>query len=370
MLLLLYSVNWLIIEWEWKMYKVSVIVPVYNVEKYLRQALDSICGQTLKDIEIVCVNDGSTDGSLEILKEYSSKDDRVVVLSQENGGYGKAMNRGLTAARGEYIGIVEPDDYIDPDMYKDLYMLASYHDLDMVKADFYRFRTAESGEEELEYDALDKRGGGYNIVFNPSEEPERLRYQMNTWTGIYRREMIEEHHIRHNETPGASFQDNGFFFQTFVFAKRAMIVDKPYYKNRRDNPNSSVKNKGKVYCMNIEYDFIRDFLKEEPERWERFKYMYWWKKYHTYMFTYDRIHEKYKKEYLRRMSHEYRWARTQNELSTDVFTELELKKINSLISNADGFAAALQSAGVARFIKPLVPEWAKKMIFRVLSMRK
>ena len=99
--------------------------------EYARQALDSICGQTLKDIEIVCVNDGSTDGSLEILKEYSSKDDRVVVLSQENGGYGKAMNRGLTAARGEYIGIVEPDDYIDPDMYKDLYMLASYHDLDL-----------------------------------------------------------------------------------------------------------------------------------------------------------------------------------------------------------------------------------------------
>ena len=88
---------------------------------------------------------------------------------------------------------------------------------------------------------------------------------MNTWSGIYKREFLEQHHIRHNETPGASFQDNGFYFQTFVYAKRAMIVDKPYYMNRRDNPNSSVNNREKVYCCNVEYDYIREILMKDPD---------------------------------------------------------------------------------------------------------
>lgn len=75
---------------------------------------------------------------------------------------------------------------------------------------------------------------------------------MNTWSGIYRRDFLEQYKIRHHETPGASFQDNGFWFQTFIYAKRAMILDTPYYMNRRDNPNSSVNNREKVYCINQE----------------------------------------------------------------------------------------------------------------------
>ncbi|MFR8999292.1 MAG: hypothetical protein ACLVIY_01550 [Anaerobutyricum soehngenii] len=114
-----------------------------------------------------------------------------------------------------------------------------------------------------------------------SETPKAIRYIMNTWSGIYKRSFIEEFHIRHNETPGASFQDNGFWFQTFAYAKRGMIIDKPYYMNRRDNPNSSVHNKEKVYCMNVEYDHIRELLVRDKEVWERFRSMYWLKKYNN-----------------------------------------------------------------------------------------
>ena len=98
--------------------KVSIIVPTYNVEQYLREAMDSIINQTLKDIEIICIDDGSTDNSGKILDEYASKDSRVKVIHKKNGGYGKAMNVGLDNATGEYVGIVEPDDYIEPDMYE------------------------------------------------------------------------------------------------------------------------------------------------------------------------------------------------------------------------------------------------------------
>ena len=133
------------------MKKVSVIIPVYNVEEYLEECMESVIHQTLKEIEILCVNDGSTDHSLQILEQYAKKDDRIRIISQKNGGYGKAMNQGLDAASGEYIGIVEPDDYVPLNMYEDLYRKAKEQNLDFVKADFYRFVTAENGNKELYY---------------------------------------------------------------------------------------------------------------------------------------------------------------------------------------------------------------------------
>ena len=225
------------------MAKVSIIIPTYNVEMYLVECMESVIHQTLKDIEIICINDGSTDGSLEILKSYAQKDDRIVLVDKENGGYGIAMNIGLEKATGEYIGIVEPDDFVKLDMYESLYQIAKDNDLDFVKADFYRFKRTDEDDMNMVYNRLSKNPEDYNKVFNPSEDTEAIRYIMNTWSGIYKKEFIEKHHIRHNETPGASFQDNGFWFQTFIFATRAMIVDKPYYMNRRDNPNSSVHNR-------------------------------------------------------------------------------------------------------------------------------
>ncbi|MBQ9064819.1 MAG: glycosyltransferase [Blautia sp.] len=351
------------------MCKVSIIVPVYNVENYLRQALDSLKEQTLSDIEVILVNDGSTDGSPVILEEYACADSRFRVIDQPNGGYGKAMNTGISAAAGEYIGILEPDDYVDAHMYEDLYELAEKNDLDFVKSDFCRFKTSEDGTLETEYVSLDSEKTGYGKVFCPAEDPEVFRYKMNTWTGIYRRRWMEEFQIRHNETPGAAFQDNGFYFQTFAYAGRGMIIDKAYYMNRRDNPNSSVKNRGKVYAMNIEYDFLRDMLMRDREVWERFKYFYWWVKYHSYFFTYERIDDKYKKEFMHRMSREYSWAMTKGELSREAFTDLEWKKLQSMIRSAGGFEMALKSAKVFALVKPYVPEWAKRMVFRVLSLR-
>ena len=110
------------------MAKVSIIIPTYNVEMYLVECMESVVNQTLKDIEIICINDGSTDGSLEILKSYAQKDDRIVLVDKENGGYGIGMNIGLDKATGEYIGIVEPDDFIPLNMYSDLYEKAVEND--------------------------------------------------------------------------------------------------------------------------------------------------------------------------------------------------------------------------------------------------
>lgn len=319
------------------MAKVSIIIPTYNVEMYLVECMESVIHQTLKDIEIICINDGSTDGSLEILKSYAQKDDRIVLVDKENGGYGIAMNIGLEKATGEYIGIVEPDDFVKLDMYESLYQIATDNDLDFVKADFYRFKRTDEDDMNMVYNHLSMNAEDYNKVFNPSEETEAIRYIMNTWSGIYKKEFIEKHHIRHNETPGASFQDNGFWFQTFIFATRAMIVDKPYYMNRRDNPNSSVHNREKVYCMNIEYDHIRDILMEHPELWERFKGMYWYKKYNNYIGTIRRIGMEYRREFVERFSAEFKRGLEKNELDPSVFSVAAWKKIQVVAAEPDTF---------------------------------
>lgn len=312
--------------------KVSIIVPTYNVEAYLAECMESITNQTLEDIEIICINDGSTDGSLAILKNYAEKDKRIVLVDKENGGYGIGMNIGMSLATGEYIGIVEPDDFVPVNMFGDLYKIAKENDLDFVKADFYRFERATNGDMFLTYNHLDRKNQYYNQVFDPSHTPEAIRFIMNTWSGIYRKAFLDEHNIRHNETPGASFQDNGFWFQTFAFAKRGMVIDKPYYMNRRDNPNSSVKNVQKIYCINAEYDHIRDILIEYPETWERFKTYYTLKRFHNSVATLRRISNEFKRDYVERFSKEMKRARDLGEMDEELFTAAERDNLHLLIN--------------------------------------
>lgn len=319
------------------MIKVSIVIPVYNVQEYLAECMESVIGQTLKEIEFICVNDGSTDGSPEILERFAARDKRIVLIHRENGGYGCAVNEGMKRAAGEYVGIVEPDDYVPPDMYQDLYRTAKEYELDFVKADFYRFTTGADGEREFVYNHLSQKPEDYNRVFTPARCPEALRFVMNTWSGIYRREFLEEHNIRHHETPGASFQDNGFWIQTFIYGERAMIIDRPYYRNRRDNPASSVNSREKVYCINIEYDYIRGILTKNPDIWERFKYMYWFKKYHNYMGTLWRIGEEYQREYVVRFSEELRRGMALGEVKREVFSDLAWSHIQGMAEDPERY---------------------------------
>ena len=302
--------------------KVSVIIPVYNSQRYLRKCLDSVISQTLEDMEIICINDGSTDSSPEILMEYAAEDPRIIIIDKKNEGYGRGMNDALDIACGEYIGIVESDDFILPDMYEALYSIAKEKDLDIIKSDFYRYYD-EGGTVKTIYEKLVKAGGRYNEVIDPAKDVSVFKNMVNTWAGIYKRSFIEEHHIRHNTSPGASFQDNGFWFQTFAWAKRVYFTDRGWYMNRRDNPNSSVKQKDKVYCMNDEYKFIHDFLDANPPLKEKFIYAYSFKRARNYFWNYGRIAKEYKKEYLKTISGEFRAAYAMGEVDPSYFTKAE-----------------------------------------------
>ena len=118
--------------------KISVIMPVCNVEKYLASCLDSALNQTMQDIEIICINDGSTDSSLAILRSYEAKDSRIKVIDKANAGYGAAMNDGLAIAAGEYVAILESDDRVCDNAWETLYAIAEENELDFVRGDYYR----------------------------------------------------------------------------------------------------------------------------------------------------------------------------------------------------------------------------------------
>ena len=293
--------------------KVSIIVPIYNVERYLKQCLDSCVKQTLKDIEIICVDDGSTDRSYEIVKQYARRDKRIIPVTKKNAGYGNSMNIGLERANGEYIGIVESDDYVERDMFETLYKTAKKYEVDVVKSDYMTFQTI-GGKEKTAYDATCIEPGYYNKVLIPSRNKVIFTFQMNTWTGIYRTQFLRDNNIRHNETPGAAYQDNGFWFQTLTLARTVMFVNKAFYHYRQDNPNSSINSKGKVFCMNYEYAFIHSFIKAHPEVEKNFMYEYFRKMFFNYMHTYERIAEQYKLEYLKRFSSELREAQQAKEI--------------------------------------------------------
>lgn len=317
--------------------KVSVIVPFYNSREYIRECIESLLNQTLTELEIICVDDGSTDGTYDIVLEYKRKDDRMILISKSNKGYGHSMNLGFDLASGEYVGILESDDYVVETMFERLYSVAKENDLDFVKSDFSRFYREDGVETNVVNKICKENKSWYNVLLNPSVNPDLLNITMNTWTGIYKLEFIKDNNIRHNETPGASFQDNGFWFQTFCLATRAMFVDEVFYHVRRDNPHSSVKDKGKVYCMAEEYEFILNFLNLDSDRYDRFIYMYHRKKYHNYIFTLNRIDDKFRMEFLNFMQREYLQALDSQELKRSCFSEVEWQRLTTILESPEDY---------------------------------
>ena len=317
--------------------KVSIVVPVYNVEKYLRECLDSLLAQKLKDIEIIVVNDGSTDSSPDIIAAYAAKDSRVRVISKENEGYGKTMNRGFDAARGEYIGIVESDDFADPRMFKDMYKFAKKHNLDLVKANYYEHSDAGDAFQEPFV------GFAYKQVFDPRVDQRALTVLPIIWSALYRKEMIVREGVRFNETPGASYQDTSFVFQAWASARRAAILPKGYLHYRVDNANSSVKSSSKVFAVCDEYALSERFLAKDPEKKQAFEKILNLLKLGTYRWNFNRLAAEYQRQFAERMREEYLEAREAGTLEQSMFAPQDWEMLNLLMDDFEGFMAKYES---------------------------
>lgn len=211
---------------------ISVIIPVYNVSKYLKQCVDSVLNQTYRNLEIILVDDGSTDCSGVICDQYAQTDQRVIVIHKENGGLSDARNTGLEVAKGEYIGFVDSDDFIHPDMYKILSKLLEEKKADIASANWQSFFDGK------ENDICESRTGKV-LVFEHIESLEFLIYgkdkykiSFSVWDRLYRKNVVENFYF----PKGKCYEDIVWSAKVFYEAKKYVYIDKDlYYYRRRDD---------------------------------------------------------------------------------------------------------------------------------------
>lgn len=281
--------------------KVSVIVPVYNVKKYLPQCLDSIINQTLKEIEIICVNDGSTDGSDKILEEYAKKDSRIKIVNRPNGGLSAARNTGMPYARGKYIGFVDSDDYIEPTMYEWMYGNAEWYQSQLVICAVHKID--DSTGIVFDDDPY------YTLGYFPKDLNNRTFTHFDTkdffqdfcvmaWNKLYLRSYLEEKNARFPD--GYIFEDGPFFTDIYFDMERVTIVrDFLYYY--RVNRSNSIVCKGDKNFADIFYvaKKMLNNLRKTPY-FDEVKLYFLRKKFKDMRYRYLVIQEKYKKMYYKK----------------------------------------------------------------------
>ena len=233
--------------------KVSIVVPMYNVASTLDQCLLSIEAQTYTDLQIICMNDGSTDQSSQIAHEHAARDPRIVVVDKANEGYGATCNRGIALADGEWVAIVEPDDYLDPTMYEELVACAAGvgdaagRAVDVVRCAYWRVFEANAGAGAGKNVAGEKRVScPYLHRVRPKSQPfcigdgvELLLHHPAIWAGMYRREFLSRAGVRFREVPGAGWTDNPFLVETLCATDAIAYVDEPLYFYREHDLNDA-----------------------------------------------------------------------------------------------------------------------------------
>ena len=279
---------------------ISVLIPVYNVEKCLRQCLESIITQTLSDLEIIIINDGSTDSSPEIIWEYAERDSRVKVIDKPNSGYGASMNMGLEKAMGKYIGIVESDDWIEPDMFECLYEMAERDNLDVARSEFFEYISSKELSTPRRTDFVK-----HDVVFAPRDDESVFFQQPSIWANIYRRDFLESNGIRFLETPGASYQDTAFSFKVYACAERFEMTYRPFYHYRIDGGSSSFQNTTKVFCVSDEYTEIWRYVRERG-LYDRYRHLIPNLQLNGYKWNYNRLIAPYDAQFLERWIEQFK----------------------------------------------------------------
>ncbi len=205
--------------------KVSIIVPVYNVEKYLSKCLDSLINQTLKEIEIICINDGTKDNSPAILEAYQQKDKRIKIINQKNQGLCAARNNGIRNATGEYIGLVDSDDWVDKNYFEKLYNAAKKHDSDIAAGDFYRQgKILRSKKLKLTKERF------YTDAATKAKETFIPKYNY-VWNKIYRRSFIIKYNLFFPE--GVVYEDMYWSIRAIQYSNGLVTVPNIFYHYRK-----------------------------------------------------------------------------------------------------------------------------------------
>ena len=308
--------------------KISVVVPVYGVEKYLNECVDSILNQTFKDIEVVLVDDGSRDNCPQIIDEYAKKDNRVVAIHQKNGGYGKAVNNGIEAARGEYIGIIESDDWIEPDMFEKLYSNAVANNSDISKCSFFFYNSQEK-KRNVEYESILCK---LNLIpedsFSVEKFPLILAFLPSIWSCLYKSSFIKKQKLL--ETSSASYQDLPFFIESLCRANSISFVKEylVHYRQEIDQNSSSVRRDSRLLYIPEQWMKSKDILKKY-DMYSISKEVFFYHCFVSCLSGYRLIWWKYKKQYKVLLKALFSDLNFDNSFSFKYFSEEEKKIITA-----------------------------------------
>jgi len=232
--------------------KISIIIPVYNVESYIRKCLDSVINQTYKNLEIICVNDGSTDGSGKICDEYAARDNRVKVFHKENGGVSSAKNIGLKNATGKYIGFVDADDWIEPDMYETLHKSAQNKNVPISVASYFKDAIPMSNKERISDGIIDTK----NMLLYPLKRDYYMGFCGYLWNKLFSADIFKG--LRFNEKINYA-EDVLLYTETIIAGKCVGIyIDKPlyhYYQREKSISHSEF--------VNVKVDILVAYKKAE-----------------------------------------------------------------------------------------------------------
>ena len=282
--------------------KISVIVPVYNVEKYLKECLNSILNQTFSNIEIICVNDGSTDSSRKILEEYKRQDCRIKIVDKENGGLSSARNAGLKVAEGEFISFIDSDDWIDTRMLEKLYKSMTEYNTDITICAVHQYDEQKQAiDDSNKYYTLGFFDNSFdNRAFNYKDtKPFIMDVCVMAWNKLYRKSLIDKYKAQFPD--GLIFEDGPFFFSIFFKTNRVSIVRDFLYYYRINRKGSIVQKAGKKYLDIIDIAELMLERINELEDCEEIRDSFCKKKAEDFIFRFENLKLKYKLPFAKKL---------------------------------------------------------------------
>ena len=273
------------------MIKISVIIPVFNTEKYLKECLDSVINQSLRDIEIICINDGSSDKSFEILTDYESGDNRFKIINQTNKGLSESRNIGIKHSTGEYILFLDSDDYLELNALNNLYDIATSKNSDLILFKIINFSNEEFRDEYFDMQFLKEIIG--DNTFNWMDVKDKLFDISVTAPGkLFKRKLIENIEFPKN----LIFEDNLFFIKTIFNAKKVFFYDE-YLYHRRIRKNSITNSNFEKYSDVIEiFNLIEEYIKSIGYH-EEFKLQLFYKKTKNIFDKFSKVDKKNKEKF-------------------------------------------------------------------------
>ncbi|MBR3263984.1 glycosyltransferase [Candidatus Saccharibacteria bacterium] len=309
-----------------KQTRVTVLVYVHDAEEYLTDCLKSLSNQILDDMEIVCINDGSSDGSKDILDNFAKKESRMRVISlKKSAGYGRVLNRGIKMANGEYVGIIEATDFINPEMFIELFALAKKHEADVARGSYTTF---ENDKDTLNDYILPEETG---FIINPMENT-RIFYQPPAiWSAIYKKDFLEKQKIAFLETNSCVCQDISFSIKVLASGGNIVLTDKPYLHHR---PTITKITDQELFNINREFAEAENYLKNK-DVWKTYGFIFEAVKFASFHWYMLNLGKTQLEKFALRMRAEFHDADNKNMLRKPYFPKNHWRMLRVLLDTSD-----------------------------------